>query len=70
MSRTGDVKNSVASIFSFERKMAAKKGLKPEEKEESEDQSAAEERRKEEENEAQTDEATFGKEKEAQKIKI
>ena len=50
--------------------MAAKKGLKPEEKEESEDQSAAEERRKEEENEAQTDEATFVKEKEAQKIKI
>ena len=49
--------------------MAAKKGLKPEEEEETKDQMAAEERRKDKENEAQTNEVTFGKEKEAQKIK-
>ena len=49
--------------------MAAKKGLKPEEKEDLEHKAAIEERREKTEDEAQTNEATFGKEKEAQKIK-
>ena len=53
-------------MFSFDKKDAARKGLQPEKKNKEEKIKAAEDGRKEEkEKEAQTNEATFEKEKEA-----
>ena len=57
--------------FSFEKKEAAKTGLKPEEKSKKMIiQAAEEERIKLKKSEAQTNEATFGKEEEALEDKI